>query len=486
MATIAMVIQGCGKVYPIFHGSAPSSIKVEKVDLTNAAALAVMPYAADGSIQTKAGEEEYSNRLYIVDKDGKTTLASFEFKEEGNFNNKIWKKIRETLTLVPSKIIPITNDLLLLAYVSPVYDYTNWGEDAWGYEENQAISNLLYEISGSYFLRTSDGALFKSPFGIQTPEGDVNNVNLGRLLKVSQSNNQIIVCTSDLAQKQSEIWFESSDGNDFYPWVVTDKGNSFELKRPSEPLFERWEICGFILSDDNRIIPLKSSTNGTWSFDFDLNPLYIDYTPELQSILSFKDSQLNYLFDFESESYLFGRNYENGLLLYRVFENGNKLECTLVCSQKCDGNDSTINFDYYSHSAAYNSNGILFMFNGCKVSVDVKNGTITKEDFPDDFPKSIRDYDQNGIAYVFTENEILKYDLNTKKKTEVPIHWEQVDFGGYVTYSAYYSNGVFSVSGKTRTATSVTVLIDVETGDVTLTDLSEYSGPVIKSYYRLN
>ena len=166
-AAIAIALQGCGKVYPIFHGSAPSSVKVEKVDLANASALAVMPYTAgESAIQTKAGGEEYGDRLYIVDKDGKTTLASFSFKEDGASNNKIWKKIRETLTLVPNQIVPLTKDLILLSSVYPVYEYTEWGRDAWGFEETDAIDRLLRTLSGPYLLRTSDGALFKSPFDL--------------------------------------------------------------------------------------------------------------------------------------------------------------------------------------------------------------------------------------------------------------------------------------------------------------------------------
>ena len=267
---MVITLLGCGKVYPIFHGSAPSSVKVEKVDLTNAAALAVMPYAAGGSIQTKAGDgEEYSDRLYIVDKDGKTTLASFSFKEEGAENNKIWKKIRETLTLVPGSMIPLTKDLILLCSVTPVYEYTDWAQDAWGYEESTAINSLLNELSGPYFLRTSDGALLKSPFDIDDHHGDGNMMDIGRLLKFTPDKKQMVICPSDIIQKQSEIWLKPSGDvpNDFIPWVITDKGNSFELKMPSENLLERGYVGGIMVSDNKRIIPLDYQHSGTWSFD---------------------------------------------------------------------------------------------------------------------------------------------------------------------------------------------------------------------------
>ena len=489
-----MVIQGCGKVYPIFHGSAPSSIKVEKVDLTNAAALAVMPYAAGGSIQTKAGEEEYSNRLYIVDKDGKTTLASFEFKEEGNFNNKFWKKIRETLTLVPEQIIPLKEDLILLSHVGPVYDYTEWRAEVWGYEETHAIEVLLNALTGSYFLRLSDGALFKSPFNLfYARDSYESSSSFDRYLKFTKDQTQMVLCYHQDAAKYDYWKFEptavvyeeytSFDPASNMPWVITDKGNSFELRMPSEQLIDHL-FCGFMLTKDNTIVPLTVETKGTWSFDLGLNPLYVDYSKELSEVLTYKFDP--YIFEYNGETYVItygniGTNdqWKNGLAVYRIYLNNNILDCSLECSEETEYRGG-------SSRNAITESGLAILTDGRKIVIDLINKDISIEPFPDSFPTNWASYDDNCIAYEMTENAIIKYDLNTKEKTTVPIHWEQVDFGGYVTYSAYYSNGVFSVSGRTRTAQSVTVLIDAETGDVTLTDLSEYSGPVIKSYYRLN
>lgn len=134
----------------------------------------------------------------------------------------------------------------------------------------------------------------------------------------------------------------------------------------------------------------------------------------------------------------------------------------------------------------YTKNGITLLVSGAKIIIDVVNGTYVKEAMPDGFPQEWNSYDENGIAYVMTDDVIEKFDLNTKERTDIPIHWEQVNFGGFVTYQAFFCNGVFSVSGRTRDAKSVTVLIDAETGNVSLTDLAEYSGSVVKTYYRLN
>lgn len=57
MAVVLITLQGCGKVYPIFHGNTPSRVKVEKLDMTGAAALAIMPYSGATKAMTKADAE---------------------------------------------------------------------------------------------------------------------------------------------------------------------------------------------------------------------------------------------------------------------------------------------------------------------------------------------------------------------------------------------------------------------------------------------
>ena len=487
-AAIAIALQGCGKVYPLFHGSAPSSIKVEKVDLTNASALAVMPYSdGESTIQTKAGNEEYGDRLFIVDKDGKTTLASFSFKEDGASNNKLWKKIRETLTLVPNHIIPLSEELILLGEVYPVYEYTEWYIDAWGSEEHDAIERLLMNLSGAYFLRTSDGALFKSPFDLHS----YGSRSFDSFLKFTPDKKHMVLCYSQNHEGWSYCSYIDGINETLMPWVITDKGNSFELKYPSEPLLDPYFVCDFMLTKDNTIIPLSAQGKGTWSFDLGLKPLFIDYTQELIKLMSVikPDDAQSYVFDLKSNTYIIlrkrnieiGGQEESGVAVYKIFLNNGKLDCSLELFREYDV-DSDFRFDKITRTET----GITILTEGKKLVADLINKTIFEEQIPSDFPQDWMSYDENGIAYKMTDNSIIKYNLNSKEITQTPIHWEQVDFGGFVTYSAYYSNGVFSVSGKTRTAQSVTVLIDVETGDVTLTGLSEYSGSVIKSYYRLN
>lgn len=491
LAAIVLTLQGCGKMYPMFHGAAPSSVKVERLDMTGAAALAVMPYAGATKAATKADGEEYEDRLYIVDKDGKTKLASFTITDDGS-KNVIWKKIRETLTLVPDDIFHLTDDLIMLAGVDPVYDY-NWSSEAWGWEESEAISSTLNKLSGGYFLRISDGALFKSPFDLKLEKTEFkasSSMTVGQIIKFTRDKKQMVVCPNESTLKYKgmnfqiteDLWRNDISPDSLFPWVLTDKGNSFELKMPSESLLNMWGSGCFLLTANDRIIPVVQGKGG-WSFDMDLKPLYIDYTQELQDVLSNKSWYERYVFDFNGETYIVTPYLDS---VYKLFMNGNKLDCSLVCSRDREDNDWNYSLDAGNYSAASTNSSILFMFNGAKASVDIIRKTIVIEEFPADFPKDWRLYDDTGLAYEMTDDVIYSYNLNTKEKKAVSIHWEQVDFGGFATYTAEYSNGVFSVSGRTRTATSVTVLVDVETGNVTLTGLSEYSGPVVKTYYRLN
>lgn len=52
-------------------------------------------------------------------------------------------------------------------------------------------------------------------------------------------------------------------------------------------------------------------------------------------------------------------------------------------------------------------------------------------------------------------------------------------------YADNHSFVFYARSGRTRTAQMVTLFIDAETGTV-LSDIAEYSGAAVKTYYRLN
>ena len=482
-----IAFSGCQKSYKLVHGSLPSSVKVKKLDMNRAAALTVMPYSVVSKAQTRAGEDEFEDRLFIVDLDGNTKLASFTI-EDSKYDNTIWKEIRKTLTLVPTVILPLSQEVLLLNGVRAVHEYTDWGNDAIGNEEKDKIYDLLVSLEGSYLLRVADGALFKSPIAVDVKN---NLCPLNHVVKTTADGKNFIFTTGKFAEIRG-YQFDLYDGINISPWILSDKGDHFELKYPSEILQEDWlEKMGIIVTQDNRIIELIRG-KGVWSYDLELNPFYLNYSEALQKVFERWRGDMYHALTFDSgrDSYIIVTgdvDVDNqnvpGLYIYKLFLNGNELDCSFICSGEFTRNT----FGIVGQSKLYPSeNGIIVLVPGVKIIVDVKNGTYVREAMPDDFPQEWNSYDENGIAYMMTDNAIEKYNLNTKEKTSIPIHWEQVDFGGFVTYQSYYCNGVFSVSGRTRTAQSVTVLIDAETGNVSLTDLAEYSGSVIKTYYRLN
>ena len=165
-AAVSFLAQGCQVASFIAHGTVPDSVQVKRLDnMSGARGLAVM--AVGTGVQTRAGEEA-QDRLCIIDKDGQTVLASFTF-EDSSGGSSLWKKIRETLTLVPNEIIPLTDKYLYLQGTEPSYDYVNWRKDALSRQEEIAIDDLLGSLAGDYILRTSDGALFRSPLEWMNP-----------------------------------------------------------------------------------------------------------------------------------------------------------------------------------------------------------------------------------------------------------------------------------------------------------------------------
>ena len=495
LACVAIALSGCQKAYNLWHGSLPSSVKIEKLDLTGAAALAVMPYSGAQNVQTKAGEgEQYEDRLFIVDKDGKTKLASFTINDS-RYSNTIWKKIRKTLTIVPVNIIPLSKDFILFGDACCSHDYIGWEQDATGQEEVDAILDLFISLEGPYILRVSDGALFRSPFSFVLY--GKSRHPLSSIIKTSSDGKKFILSPGDWTMRmgysiQPREWLTigqlAISPIDLVPWILSDEGNRFAFKYLSENLPAGGTVFGFMVTPDDRIVKLGTGTTGVWSFDLNLNPLFIDCSQKYQDAfnsLFFEPFSITLLpFDYEGSTYV----VKDQGFIYRVFLNGDVLDCSLVCSGDAIPMST---WDWESESnkcvSFLTENGIGILASGSKTIIDLQNQSYVVERIPDDFPQDWDVYNEEGFAYEMEGNEIRKYDINTKEKTSIPIHWEQVDFGGFVAIiDSSYCNGVFSISGKTRTGQSVTVIIDAETGNVTLTDLAEYSGSVVKTYCRLN
>ncbi len=469
MIAMAIVLQGCGKLYGIFHGVAPKSVTVESLDLTGATALAVMPY--DGAApQTKSGE--YPDRLYIVDKDGKTKLASFTIKDSNSSSNKIWKKIRETLTLVPNYIFPLTDNYLLLSNTYPVYDY-EWSNDAWGYEESSVIRDLLNSITGSYVLRLSDGALFRFPLVVENDKRDLKSLN--PLIKNTKDNKTFVYSRYDFFEKLLMAYVSLDVVDAYYepPYVITDMGDHFDLKAPSDL---SGGGGGWSLYNDERIILYNAI--GAWSFDMDLNPLFLDYSPDFKGINQYEMICL----DKNGKSYIItGLIERNPIELYQVLLNGTTLSCELKASNSNDGAFPIVEAVYIDTPT-----GCMVLCNGSKINVNLKEEKIEDLPFPKDFPQGVFEYDGNGLSFKMDKDNITQYNINTFEKSIIPIQWGDLNTDVFVTWDNVYENGVFTVTAKTRTADTTVYVIDATTGRVIEASTSEYSGAIVRAYYRLN
>ena len=455
----------------------PTSIQVKSIDLTNAAALAVMASSAvPSSVKTKAPEDGQEYRIFIVDTDGNTKLASFTITVDGNQNDPLWENIFQSLSLVPSDIIPYSEEFVMFANVHAVCDF-NWQEELSESEEDTEIAlqiqSLFEKVSGNYLLRLSDGALFNSPVSVLG-----NRYYFDDVVKSTSDGKNLVFMPFQMMANVEAI------GADAFPVVITDMGDIIQMSTPTQKLLETSveDYAGFFLTPDNRIIPLVSG-DGTWSFSMDLTPSFIDYSARLKSMMSTLSgaSRHNYAWQMGDDAYLLYRSSK--ATLWRVFVNGETIDCEQIGS-------SSVTFPKYLDEGVVIrkvENGLIVFYEGGISTINVLTGEMAQDKIPSGFPQDPLGYDENGIAYTCDASSIQKFDIKSKTKTDIPINWSTTEFGALVsiTYSEFVG-GVFTITGLTRTAQTVTVLVDAETGAVTVTDIVNYSGSVVSSYYRLN
>ena len=455
----------------------PTSLKFKSVDISDAAALAVMSNpSAPSNIRTRADGNGY--RLYIVDTDGETKLASFEIEVEGNQNDTIWKEIIKTLTLVPTEIVPYSNQFVLLKDVHPVCDY-EWEKelslsDSLSIAIRGTLESLFNQVTGNYLLRLSDGALFNSPVSL----GRNSNYFDDSLRSTADGKNMVLIPFREMLN-------EEEFGAYTFPVVLSDMGDNLQMKTPSQQLFE-WrdeDYAGFFITTDNRVIPLVSG-NGTWTFSLDLNPLFMDYSDNMKPIIRTLSgaARHNFACQIGDTAYLLYWKSEK-VQLYRVFVNEGVIDCERI-------GDSSVRFPKYlstSNAIRKSETGIVVFYNGGISRINVLTGEMSEETIPAGFPGDPLGYDENGIAYTCDGTDVQKFNINTREKTTIPIKWSTTEFGGLVSITNLeYMGGAFIITGLTRTAQTVTVVVDAETGDVNVATLDEYGGSIITSYYRLN
>lgn len=455
----------------------PTSIRVKSIDLTDAAALAVMASSAvPSSVKTKAPGDGQEYRVFIVDTDGNTKLASFTITVEGNQQDTLWENIFQSLSLVPSDIIPYSEEFVMFANVHAVCDY-NWREELSESEEDMEVAlqieSLFEKVSGNYLLRLSDGALFNSPVLVSGNSNYFDDV----VKSTSDGKNLVFM------PFQMMVSVEAS-GSDAFPVVLTDNGDVLQMITPTQKLLETnvEDYAGFMLTTENRIIPLVSG-DGTWSFSMDLTPTYMDYSASLKSMMSTLSgaSRHNYAWQMGDDVYMLYRSSK--ATLWRVFVNGETIDCEQI------GSSSVAFPKYLDDSVVIRKveNGLVVFYEGGISTINVLTGEMVQDKIPSGFPQNPLVYDENGIAYTCDASTIQKYDIKSKTKTDIPINWSTTEFGSLVSITnSEFVGGLFTITGLTRTAQTVTVLVDAETGSVTVTDIVNYSGSVVSSYYRLN
>ncbi len=470
-------VQSCEVASFVFHGTLPSEIKVKRIDnLFGAKGLVVMNMGA--GIQTKAGDAEgQQDRLCIVDNDGKSVLASFQFDETGAGSSSVWKEIRRTLTLVPSSIAQLSDDYLFLQWVSPQYEYVNWREDVLSGKEDIAINSLLGSLGGDYFLRISDGALFRSPVEF-SPKLDDPGMTIDQWFQLAADGKTMVFGGQPEGKKEFR----------YRPMVVTDAGNALISKSLPEDSDVRMTNA-FCVTREGRIFDLYiNGGNGTWSYDFDLKPLFLDYG---ESIAKWPDTGIEKAFmpTFVYDYTLYILACGNGdVYLYRIYLDGYKLEKELVTTASVGSEITRYLYDYYSTIERPTETGRMYNYPGGILSINVKTGSITVDDFPEGFPPSLNNYDQDGYAWVMTDNYrmITKYDINNRTSHTVDIKWGNISLDQFIAVSYESVPGLFYVTATTRDANKYSYIIDAETGEVTEGGITSYEGPVIKTYVRLN
>lgn len=126
------------------------------------------------------------------------------------------------------------------------------------------------------------------------------------------------------------------------------------------------------------------------------------------------------------------------------------------------------------------------MCDGSVLNINTEDDSISLKQFPDGFPTSRHEYNEDGVAYKLSSNlkTITCYDSHTMTKSQIDVNWSGQE--ELVSSTIMDGEGCFTVSGVTRVATFYSYLIEKKTGKVTLIGSQEYTAPAVTSYCQLN
>ena len=475
LISISICVASCQKSEMQVLRSLPSEVSFTHIDLTGARSLAVMQ-TVGGEVVTKShGGTAY--RLCVLDEEGQAKIASISLKTVGNESNKAWKKIKQSLTLVPQKIVPISADYLHLDDVMAVHN-ENLAEITDGAGEYTAINGYLQKLGGGYILRISDGALFKSPLPYVSVT-DLPGAPRRFIQPAPDGKTFVAIHPSMGLDLQNPLYF---------PVIISDQGSAMRItSSPSDFLGQILDEAMVWAPENQRFVVFDHyhTPTGAWSFDHNLKPLFLDYSEKLSSIIA-RSNDL--MFTYKGRCYIIDVKETSGAVvaeMYQIAIDGDRLDCSLAFSTPCDGKLQNLSFNNYKDTITIETEvGILYIADYISVNIDFgASPSITLGYIPYGFGE----FDLNGKAYKPGIDTIEVYDAFTNQQTVVSVQWNKTSVGRLVSAQMNVTSGdYYTVKGRTREATEVVALIEKSTGLVTITNLTEFGSPVITTSYRLN
>lgn len=473
--SISILLTGCQKSEMQVMKSLPSDVSFTHIDLTGARSLAVMQ-TVGGEVVTKSHVEP-AYRLCVLDEEGQAKIASISLKTAGNESNKAWKKIKQSLTLVPERIVPISDDYLHLDKVRAVHN-ENLSEITSGAGEYTAINEYLQKLGGGYILRISDGALFKSPLPYVSVT-DLPGAHRRFIQPAPDGKTFVATHPSMGLDLQNPLYF---------PVIISDQGSAMRItSSPSDFLGQILDEAMVWAPENQRFVVFNhyNTQTGAWSFDHNLKPLFLDYSEKLSSIIA-RSNDL--MFTYKGRCYIIDVKETSGAAvaeMYQIAIDGDRLDCSLTFSTPCDDKLQNVSLNNYKNTITVETEeGILYISDYISVNIDFgASPSITLGHIPYGFGE----FDLNGKAYKPGIDTIEVYDAFTNQQTVVSVQWNKTSVGRLVSAQMNVTSGdYYTVKGRTREATEVVALIEKSTGLVTITNLTEFGSPVITTSYRLN
>ena len=472
--SISILLTGCQKSEMQVMKSLPSEVSFTHIDLTGARSLAVMQ-TVGGEVVTKSHVEP-AYRLCVLDEEGQAKIASISLKTAGNESNKAWKKIKQSLNLVPEKIVPISDDDLHLDEVRAVHN-ENLSEITSGAGEYTAINEYLQKLGGGYILRLSDGALFKSPLPCISLNGQIGSHR--SYFQVTPDGKTFVAIHPAMGlDLQNPLYF---------PVVISDQGAAMRItSSPSDILGQILEETMVWAPENKKFVAFNhyNTKTGAWSFDDNLNPFFLDYSEKLSSLIN---KSIPFMFTYNGGCYIIEHKKNTGdgsvVDLYQIAIEGNILDCSLLFSSLCDDKLYGLSLDKEAGSIE-TEDGVLYILGDVSVYIDFGKSQSTTVRY---IPSGFGEFDRAGKSYKPDINTIEAYDAFTDTHTVIDVQWDKTSVGSLVSAQINNTSGdYYTVKGRTRDATEVIALIEKSTGVVTITNLTEFGSPVITTSYRLN